>query len=109
MMDCKFQVGFKVSLFVSHLLALFCPVFFKGWIYCTVSVKSTASSNYNIVIVLTIVAKIQKTQQTKGGNEEKARKGEPVEREPPTGSPKWALSDEWREIMQRREQEQTEM
>ncbi|XP_027045007.1 uncharacterized protein LOC113672859 [Pocillopora damicornis] len=39
----------------------------------------------------------------------KARKGEPVEREPPTGSPKWALSDEWREIMQRREQEQTEI
>ena len=37
------------------------------------------------------------------------QKGELVEREPPTGSPTWALSDEWREIMQRREQEQTEM
>ena len=75
MMDCKCQVGFKVSLFVSHLLALFCPVFFKGWIYCTVSVKSTASSNYNIAIVLTSAAKRQKTQQTKGGNEQRLVKG----------------------------------
>ena len=77
MMDCKCQVGFKVSLFVSHLLALFCPVFFKGWIYFTISVKSTASSNYNIVIVLglTSAAKRQKTQQTKGGNEQRLVKG----------------------------------
>ena len=32
----------------------------------------------------------------------------PLEREPPAGTPKWALSDAWKEIMQRREQEQTE-
>ena len=38
----------------------------------------------------------------------KARKGEPVEKEPPVGTPKWALSDEWREIIERREQEQME-
>jgi len=38
----------------------------------------------------------------------KARKGEPVEKEPPMGTPKWALSDEWREIIERREQEQME-
>ena len=77
MMDCKCQVGFKVSLFVSHLLALFCPVFFKGWIYVTVSVKSTAFSNYNIAIVvgLTNAAKRQKTQQTKSGNEQRLVKG----------------------------------
>ena len=91
MMDCKCQEGFKVSLFVSHLLVLFCPVF-----YFTVSIKPTASSNYNTVIVLglTSAAKRQKTQRTK------ARKGKPAEKEPPTGSPKWALSDEWREIME---------
>ncbi|KAL9961750.1 hypothetical protein ACROYT_G030757 [Oculina patagonica] len=38
----------------------------------------------------------------------KTRTGEPVEREPPTGTPKWALSDEWKEIIRRRELEQTE-
>lgn len=38
----------------------------------------------------------------------KTRTGEPTEREPPTGTPKWALSDEWKEIIRRREQEQTE-
>ena len=77
MMDCKCQVGFKVSLFVSHPLGPFCPFLFKGWIYFTVSVKSTASSNYNIVIVLglTSAAKRQKTQQTKGGNEQRLVKG----------------------------------
>lgn len=35
----------------------------------------------------------------------KSRKGEPVEKEPPTNTPKWALSDEWKETIQRREQE----
>ena len=78
MMDCKCQVGFKVSIFVSHPLALFCPF-------------------------------LSENATNKRWKRTKARKGEPVEREPPTGSPKWALSDEWREIMQRREQEQTEM
>lgn len=38
----------------------------------------------------------------------KSRTGEPVEKEPPSDTPKWALSDEWKEIVQRREQEQTE-
>ena len=68
MMDCKCQEGFKVSLFVSHLLVLFCPVF-----YFTVSIKPTASSNYNTVIVLGLAsaAKRQKTQRTKGGNEQR--------------------------------------
>ena len=72
MMDCKCQEGFKVSLFVSHLLVLFCPVF-----YFTVSIKPTASSNYNTVIVLglTSAAKRQKTQRTKGGNEQRLVKG----------------------------------
>ena len=72
MMDCKCQEGFKVSLFVSHLLVLFCPVF-----YFTVSIKPTASSNNHTVIVLglTCAAKRQKTQRTKGGNEQRLVKG----------------------------------
>ena len=72
MMDCKCQEGFKVSLFVSHLLVLFCPVF-----YFTVSIKPTASSNYNTVIVLGLksAAKRQKTQRKKGGNEQRLVKG----------------------------------
>lgn len=38
----------------------------------------------------------------------KSRRGEQLDKEPPTGTPKWALSDEWKGIMKRREEDQRE-
>jgi len=34
-----------------------------------------------------------------------ARTGDPVEKEPPVKTPKWALSDEWKDELRRREEE----
>ena len=34
-----------------------------------------------------------------------ARKGHPVEKEPPVNTPKWALSDEWKDELRRRDEE----
>lgn len=37
-----------------------------------------------------------------------AKKGAAINKEPPTSTPKWALSDEWKEIIERRENPQGE-
>ena len=34
-----------------------------------------------------------------------ARKGHPVEKEPPVNTPKWTLSDEWKDQLRRRDEE----
>jgi len=38
-----------------------------------------------------------------------ARTGYPVEKEPPVNTPKWALSDEWKERLRRREEEMVQV
>ena len=34
-----------------------------------------------------------------------ARKGHPIEKEPPVNTPKWASSDEWKDGLRRRDEE----
>ena len=56
---------------------------------------------------MTSAAKKQRIPQTKGGKEQRHGRGS-QEKKNHVGIPKWALSDEWREIIERREQEQME-
>ena len=38
-----------------------------------------------------------------------SQKGHPVEKEPPVNTPKWALSDEWKDELPRRDEEMTQV
>ena len=61
------------------------------------------ASNYN-VIVLDLAGRKSRKQNVE---KNKGPYWEPVVRKPPAGA-KWVLSDAWKEIIQRREQERTE-
>jgi len=60
-----------------------------------------SKGNYFCILSLDLTSAAKKQRMPQTG-------GEPVEKEPPVGTPKWALSNEWREIIESREQEQIE-
>ena len=53
----------------------------------------------------------ERAEQTKNKRWKRttARTGQPVEKEPPANTPKWALSDEWKDELRRRDEEMIQL
>jgi len=66
---------------------------------------------YEVYFVLRFDKRSERAEQAtnKRWKRTTARTGYPVEKEPPVNTPKWALSDEWKDELRRRQEEMVQV